>query len=120
VAATFDALTSNASRSISSCMALCNVLFRDCHRADPAAQILAGRVVSAESKHKGRSLPDNSPVRRLRQLPVALGDKARPRSRCSLCGAKRANTAHDMTSASYELEVHYGPDVDTIDRGFKG
>jgi hypothetical protein len=40
---------------------------------------------------------------------VALGDKARPRSRHSLCGAKRANTAHDMASASYELEVRMDP-----------
>jgi hypothetical protein len=40
---------------------------------------------------------------------VVLGDKARPRSRCSLCGAKRANTAHDTASASYALEVRMDP-----------
>jgi hypothetical protein len=28
---------------------------------------------------------------------------------CTLCGAKRANTAHDMASASYALEVRMDP-----------
>jgi hypothetical protein len=60
------------------------------HRADLAPQVLAPRVLLAGSKHKGRSLLGNPPVRRLRQLPVGAGDKARPRSHCTLCGAKRA------------------------------